>query len=170
MFVNGEALQRILWLMLLTLVVLAAAGVAHLLWVSRRARSPRLRKRSLLSRRLLVGLAFVTPLLSFYTIEINDWRRRRSDHALAFRSMLVVIVVTFALIAVAGAVAAHEEMRYAAQYRTAQHAARIFTGTIVWMIALHALLFMVARVVTPGRAVWIWAAMAAATDLLIVVA
>ncbi len=121
MFINGAVLASFLWLLLAALIVLAAALIAHLVWVVRLARSPGLRVRTSPERALLVALAFMTPVLSFYAVEIDRWwKRRAADRLDSVVPPLAVAAV--ATLAVAAANAARIEMRYAVEYRTAEDA------------------------------------------------
>ncbi|PXW54783.1 hypothetical protein [Methylobacterium sp. B4] len=161
MFVNGPALAVTLWLLLFALVVLAGVLVAHLLWVVRLARGPGLTGRPAPMRALAVAAAFVTPVLSFYAVEIAaPWRRRAAGERL-----VLVAILTVALAALG---AASEEARYVPGDRTAWHAAGTFLRLLRLLVIAQLLIFMILRVLSGGRRpVLVWSAFLIVAALLV---
>lgn len=150
MFVNGPALAVTLWLLLFALVVLAGVLVAHLLWVVRLARGPGLAGRPAPMRALAVAAAFVTPVLSFYAVEIAAlWRRRAAGERVAVGGRLVLVAIPTVALAASGA--ASEEARYVPGDRTAWHAAGTFLRLLRFLVVAQLLIFMILRVLSGGR-------------------
>ncbi len=167
MFVNGPALAVTLWLLLFALVVLAGVLVAHLLWVVRLARGPGLAGRPAPMRALAVAAAFVTPVLSFYAVEIAaPWRRRAAGERVAIGERLVLVAILTVALAAWGAVS--EEARYVPGDRTVRHAAGTLLRLLRLLVIAQLLIFMILRVLSGGRRpVLVWSAFLIVAALLV---
>lgn len=147
MFVNGDALARGLWLVVIAIVVLAGVLLAHLVWVGRIARSPALAGRPMPARLALTAAALATPVIGFYAVEIAALARRGADRPL-IRRLAIATLLTLAL-AAAGALSV--ESHYVPEDRSWRHAGRIFWGQLRLLLIGQVLVFMILRVFAGAR-------------------
>lgn len=169
MFVNGAALAATLRLLAILAVVLAGVLVAHLVWVRRLARSPGLAAERRPVRILLVASALVTPVVSFYAVEIAALWQRRTTVAWASIGRRLAILAALTLV-LAAAFAAREEARYLPGSRTGWDAAGRFLRLARFLMILQFLLFMILRVFADSRRPALaWGALLMATAILVAV-
>lgn len=91
----------------------------------------------------------MTPVLSFYAVEIAALRRRRATGETVPWWRLGIVAALTAALAAVGALS--EEARYLPEYRTWSHTARTFTGLLRFLLIAQGLLYMILRVFAASR-------------------